>query len=75
MSEENGKEELIKTMDTYKDVCLMVIMEGALTGNMDRLKDGMTVLDLIERVNGCISDLENAFNELNDKLSKILDMK
>lgn len=74
MSEENGKDELAKTMDTYKEMCLMVIIEGALTGDMNRLNDGMEALDLVERVNGYISDLTDTFDVLNDKLRKMLDV-
>jgi len=73
MSKENDKDELATTMDTYKDLCLMVIIEGALTGDMDRLNNGMEALDLVERVNGYISDLTNTFDVLNDKLMKLMD--
>ncbi len=71
---EQGKDELAKALDAYKEACLMVIMEGALCGNTDRINDGMEALDLVERADGYISDLTDTFEVLNDKMRKLLDV-
>lgn len=75
MNDKNERDELDKSMDAYKEACLMVIIEGALTGDMNRLNDGMEALDLVERVNDYINDLTDMFEVMNDKLRKLLDMK